>query len=130
MKVKKLNDIPKQVYEHPIFTGGAVNRQPIVTGDMTNALEMTNVHFSKGARCRFHTHTVDQVLVVTSGTGIVATEDEEVIVTVGDVIELLDKGEEAVMSIRNFGEKSLDELHDKMVEKGYIEGEIDESEAE
>jgi len=52
------------------------------------------------------------------------------VVTVGDVIELLDKGEEAVMSIRNFGEKSLDELRDKMVEKGYIEGEIDESEAE
>ncbi len=52
------------------------------------------------------------------------------VVTVGDVIELLDKGEEAVMSIRNFGEKSLDELREKMVEKGYLEGEIDESEAE
>jgi len=52
------------------------------------------------------------------------------VVTVGDVIELLDKGEEAVMSIRNFGEKSLDELREKMVEKGYLEGEEDESEAE
>jgi DNA-directed RNA polymerase subunit alpha len=42
------------------------------------------------------------------------------ITTVGEVLELLDKGEEAVMSIRNFGEKSLDELRLKMREKGYL----------
>jgi DNA-directed RNA polymerase subunit alpha len=42
------------------------------------------------------------------------------ITTVGDVLELLDKGEEAVMSIRNFGEKSLDELRQKMIEKGFL----------
>lgn len=40
--------------------------------------------------------------------------------TVGDVLELLSKGEEAMMSIRNFGEKSLDELRDKMKEKGFM----------
>jgi DNA-directed RNA polymerase subunit alpha len=42
------------------------------------------------------------------------------ITTVGDVLELLEKGDEAVMSIRNFGEKSLDELRQKMREKGYL----------
>lgn len=42
------------------------------------------------------------------------------ITTVGDVLDLLDKGDEAVMSIRNFGEKSLDELRAKMQEKGYM----------
>ncbi len=47
------------------------------------------------------------------------------IITVGDVLELLDKGEEAVMSIRNFGEKSLDELRDKMQEKGFLQVEKD-----
>jgi len=51
------------------------------------------------------------------------------ITTVGEVIELLDKGDEAVMSIRNFGEKSLDELRTKMSEKGYLEDE-EESEDE
>ena len=45
------------------------------------------------------------------------------ITTVGEVIELLEKGDEAVMSIRNFGEKSLDELRQKMREKGYLEDE-------
>jgi DNA-directed RNA polymerase subunit alpha len=46
------------------------------------------------------------------------------ITTVGDVIELLEKGDEAVLSIRNFGDKSLVELKAKMIEKGYIEQEI------
>jgi len=45
------------------------------------------------------------------------------ITTVGDVLELLEKGDEAVMSIRNFGEKSLDELRQKMREKGYLRDE-------
>jgi DNA-directed RNA polymerase subunit alpha len=42
---------------------------------------------------------------------------------VGDVLELLEKGDEAVMSIRNFGEKSLDELRQKMQEKGFLRDE-------
>ena len=42
------------------------------------------------------------------------------ITNVGEVIELLEKGDEAVMSIRNFGEKSLDELRQRMREKGYL----------
>jgi DNA-directed RNA polymerase subunit alpha len=51
------------------------------------------------------------------------------ITTVGEVLELLEKGEEAVMSIRNFGEKSLDELRLKMREKGYLR-DVDEIIAE
>jgi DNA-directed RNA polymerase subunit alpha len=42
------------------------------------------------------------------------------ITTVGDVLELLEKGDQAVMSIRNFGDKSLDELRQKMREKGFL----------
>ena len=45
------------------------------------------------------------------------------ITTVGEVLELLEKGEDAIMSIRNFGEKSLDELVQKMSDKGYLEDE-------
>lgn len=51
------------------------------------------------------------------------------ITTVGEVLELLEKGDEAVMSIRNFGEKSLEELRIKMREKGYLSDD-DEIEAE
>jgi DNA-directed RNA polymerase subunit alpha len=52
------------------------------------------------------------------------------ITTVGEVLELLEKGEEAVMSIRNFGEKSLDELRLKMREKGYLRDQEEEMEVE
>jgi DNA-directed RNA polymerase subunit alpha len=45
------------------------------------------------------------------------------IITVGDVLELLEKGDQAVMSIRNFGEKSLEELRIKMREKGFLKDE-------
>ena len=48
------------------------------------------------------------------------------ITTVGEVLELLEKGDEAVMSIRNFGEKSLDELRLKMREKDYLRDEEQE----
>jgi len=51
------------------------------------------------------------------------------ITNVGEVLDMLDKGQEAMLSIRNFGEKSLDELKDRLKEKGYLESE-DEVDAE
>ena len=50
------------------------------------------------------------------------------ITTVGDVLDLLEKGETAVMSIRNFGEKSLDELRQKMHDKGFLKDETTSAE--
>lgn len=47
------------------------------------------------------------------------------VTTVGEVLELLDKGEGSMLAIRNFGEKSLVELKDKMIEKGYLEEEVE-----
>jgi len=49
------------------------------------------------------------------------------IVNVGEIIELIDKGDDAVLSIRNFGSKSLQELKDKITGKGYLQ---DDSETE
>jgi DNA-directed RNA polymerase subunit alpha len=48
------------------------------------------------------------------------------ITTIGEVITLMEKGEEAVLSIRNFGDKSLQELQVKMTEKGYLPGDAEE----
>ncbi len=44
---------------------------------------------------------------------------------VGEVLEMMGRGRDAMLSIRNFGEKSLDELRDKLVEKGFITEEAD-----
>jgi DNA-directed RNA polymerase subunit alpha len=48
------------------------------------------------------------------------------ITTVADVLDLLDKGEEAILAIRNFGEKSLVELKEKLAEKGFLDEEEEE----
>lgn len=42
------------------------------------------------------------------------------ITTVGEVLDMLDKGQDAVLAIRNFGEKSLNELRQRLIEKGYM----------
>lgn len=42
------------------------------------------------------------------------------ITTVGEVLDMINKGEEAMLAIRNFGDKSLDELRVKLREKGFI----------
>ena len=50
------------------------------------------------------------------------------ITTVGEVLEMLEKGPDAMLSIRNFGEKSLDELRERLIEKGYLASAVPEGE--
>lgn len=43
------------------------------------------------------------------------------ITSVGEVLEMLTQGEEALLTIRNFGEKSLAELRTRLRERGFLE---------
>jgi DNA-directed RNA polymerase subunit alpha len=52
------------------------------------------------------------------------------ITTIGEVLDMLEKGPEAMLSIRNFGEKSLDELKERLREKGYLEEQAEPSATE
>lgn len=45
------------------------------------------------------------------------------ITKVGEMLEMLDRGEETMLAIRNFGEKSLDELKLQLRAKGFYPGE-------
>lgn len=47
------------------------------------------------------------------------------ITTVGEVLEMLDRGPDAMLAIRNFGEKSLDELVTRLKEKGFLPQDTD-----
>ncbi len=47
------------------------------------------------------------------------------ITNVGEVLEMLDRGPDAMLAIRNFGEKSLDELITRLKEKNYLPEEHD-----
>jgi DNA-directed RNA polymerase subunit alpha len=48
------------------------------------------------------------------------------ITNVGEVLDMLEKGPEAMLAIRNFGEKSLDELKERLQDKGYHEDQEEE----
>jgi DNA-directed RNA polymerase subunit alpha len=45
------------------------------------------------------------------------------ITKVGEMLEMLDRGEETMLAIRNFGEKSLDELKQQLRSKGFLSDE-------
>ncbi len=85
MKVVKMDQVPVEPRAGTLFTG-PVTRQAVITGDMSQQFIMSQVNFSQGVRNKFHIHTSDQILIVTSGKGICATEKEEVTVGPGDVI--------------------------------------------
>jgi quercetin dioxygenase-like cupin family protein len=73
------------------FTGRAT-LQPLVTAQMSQECTLTVVNFDLGVRNTWHRHSRDQVLLITDGAGIVATEADEVEVHPGDVI-LIPAGE-------------------------------------
>ena len=64
---------------------GKVERQNLVEKG-TAGLVVAMVKFAPGAGNRMHAHTGEQILVVTEGTGVVATEQEEQIITVGTIV--------------------------------------------
>jgi quercetin dioxygenase-like cupin family protein len=85
MKVVKVSQVPAEAAGGRLFTG-PITRQAIITGQESNQFAVHQVNFAQGVRNKFHTHTNDQILIVTSGKGICATADGEVTVFPGDVI--------------------------------------------
>lgn len=73
----------RQRSDRDIFIGVAESQT--VIGDEARDLRLTEITFHDGARNKLHTHTTDQILIVTAGEGIVATEHEEHAVRAGDI---------------------------------------------
>ena len=94
MKVVTLKEIPNVPAEGAAeriegWTGPvARTRQTIIQpGDSAN-YNCSVVNFSQGCTTGWHTHNCDQMLIVTSGSGIVATEREQREINVGDVVHI------------------------------------------
>ncbi len=94
MKVVKKDSVPKEAAPMTggLMTGTQVYRQGILQGDDSNNFNFGIVSFDAGSRNKFHKHSGDQILIVTEGTGKVATDNEVVTVSQGDVI-LIPAGE-------------------------------------
>ena len=69
-----------------LMTGTQVYRQPILEIGESKNFNFSIVAFSAGSRNKFHKHSGDQILVITEGTGKVATDNEVITVTEGDVV--------------------------------------------
>jgi quercetin dioxygenase-like cupin family protein len=91
MKVVKPSEVDKQSVSSALFTG-EVSRQVVFNPEDSKNFNFGIVNFNARSRNKMHNHTSDQILIVTEGTGTVATEQEEHTVTVGDVI-LIPAGE-------------------------------------
>jgi quercetin dioxygenase-like cupin family protein len=85
MKVIEGSKAPKREETGGIFTG-TVEMKPLIEREHGSEYRAAVVTFPPGVRNHFHAHTHDQILYVVSGRGIVATEEEERVVNVGDII--------------------------------------------
>jgi quercetin dioxygenase-like cupin family protein len=90
MRIVKMNEVQKDPIPGPVFTGPDVTLQILVPDSKEFSVNIVN--FGKGVRNKFHAHEGEQILIVTAGRGIVATEAEQKSVSEGDVV-LIPAGE-------------------------------------
>jgi len=86
MKVMRTADIEAVDRESKLFKGH-VTAQAVLDNDAT-ALRASLINFDKGAVNIFHVHEYDQILYVTAGEGIIATEKEEIRIRPGDFVHI------------------------------------------
>lgn len=84
MRVTKISEVRKESLSDSLFTGTDVTRQVLLPDSKEFNLNVVN--FGKGVRNKFHSHDSEQILVVTFGKGIIATETGKKVITTGDVV--------------------------------------------
>ncbi|HUG55832.1 MAG TPA: cupin domain-containing protein [Candidatus Limnocylindrales bacterium] len=83
MKVTRISADGRRRSAAEIFIGEVWTQG--VIGEESPHLRVSEVHFRDGATNRLHTHTTDQLLIVTEGKGYVGTEGERFEIEAGDV---------------------------------------------
>jgi quercetin dioxygenase-like cupin family protein len=88
VKIINVSEIaPKDVSNDPLFFGGKVTSQQVLEEDHKGTkVQVIMVNFEPGARNNLHTHSTEQILIVTKGKGIVASKEKENIVTPGMIV--------------------------------------------
>ena len=88
MKVVTMSNVAKEAAPMTggLMTGTQVWRQSILQPDDSNNFNFAIVSFDAGSRNKFHKHSGDQILIITEGTGKVATDTEVLTVSQGDVV--------------------------------------------
>ncbi len=88
MKKVTMSAVPRTKAEMTggLMTGTQVWRQSILSPEDSNNFNFAIVAFDAGSRNKFHKHSGDQILIITEGTGKVASDTETLTVTEGDVV--------------------------------------------
>jgi len=86
MKIVSMDGVPPEAVGGALFPDGAVTRQSVLTRGDSQQLSFTLLTFAPGAKNAWHTHTGDQVVLVTRGRARVGTAQEEHVVTANDVV--------------------------------------------
>lgn len=84
--VRRAREVGCQTPSAAYFSGAV--RMESLARPATFDCEVLRVNFFPGGRTGWHTHPIGQVLVVTSGTGVVATRELSHLITMGDVVEI------------------------------------------
>ena len=94
MRVLKINELKETPMDTatPItgWTGGPVSRtrQTVIGDGQSDNFRSSVVNFRVGATTGWHVHDCDQILVVTAGKGLAATETEQREISVGDIVHI------------------------------------------
>lgn len=91
MQIVHIDDVEKREATSALFVG-KVEAQRLIDEKTAKELKVSLIFFSPGAKNKFHVHTNEQVLWVTSGKGVLATEKEEHVLTPG-MIAFIPAGE-------------------------------------
>jgi quercetin dioxygenase-like cupin family protein len=83
MRVTRISKDERRPESGEIFVGSVAVQRIVDVGERD--LRLIEVHFTDGARNKWHTHTTDQILVITEGHGVVASRSEQREVSAGDV---------------------------------------------
>ncbi|HEY3304440.1 MAG TPA: cupin domain-containing protein [Candidatus Binatia bacterium] len=94
MRVLKIRELPEKPMDTatpvPGWTGGPVSRtrQAVIGEGQSENFRCNVVNFGAGATTGWHVHDCDQILLVTAGKGVAATETEQREITVGDIVHI------------------------------------------
>ena len=84
-------ELPESKNDAMVDTG-TVFRSLLVDGQDTGGYSIAMLTYDRGTKLKWHTHDSEQIIYVTEGKGILATRDEQHLVTPG-VIVVIPAGE-------------------------------------
>lgn len=109
MEVTRIPESEPEEMDSDVQESTALKRAGFSTEYDGKTVRSSEVTFRPGERTKFHTHDGIQILYVTDGEGVVATRDDQEIVSEGDLI-MFPPGEEHWHGTSEDGDSSFSHL--------------------